>query len=246
MRVPVVQVDDEAQADLAFLHVVQERAAAGAGTQGPSGGVDDMARTVAFGADVPDLLHAEAELRNIGFLGEAETGDGVLRQRAPGALAEQDVFAPHLHSRFVGRARRSVLAPSELACDHARDLAVRPEHQLGAGHARVNLDFKLLRTLSKPAANVGHRNDVAAVIAHERRHGPVRNADHSGGAQQIEAVVGNFQADRRVRFAPIGKQGVKPRRVEHRSGEDVRADFRALLEHADLECGIDLLEPDRG
>ena len=51
--------------------------------------------------------------------------------------------------------------------------------------------------------------------------------------------------DRRAALAPVGQQRVEPDRVEHRAGQDVRADLRALLEHDDAEVGVALLQPDR-
>ena len=66
------------------------------------------------------------------------------------------------------------------------------------------------------------------------------------GAEQIEAVLGDRGLDRRVLAAPVGDQAIEPDRVDHRAGEDMRADLRALLHHDDGRFRRELLQPDRG
>src|SRR4029077_16614148 len=49
--------------------------------------------------------------------------------------------------------------------------------------------------------------------------------------------------------APVGNEGIEADRIDHRAGEDMRADLRALLQHDDGELiaslGGKLLQPDR-
>ena len=45
---------------------------------------------------------------------------------------------------------------------------------------------------------------------------------------------------------PVGDQFVQRARVHHRAGQDVGADFGTLLDQADIDPGIELLETDRG
>ena len=47
-------------------------------------------------------------------------------------------------------------------------------------------------------------------------------------------------------LAPIRDQLVERHRIDHRAGQDMRADFGTLLHHDDAEIGIELLQPDRG
>jgi hypothetical protein len=84
------------------------------------------------------------------------------------------------------------------------------------------------------------------VIVHQRRHHHVRQAHAAAFAEIIEAIVGDGGAQRRLLAAPVRQQPVEPDRIDHRAGEDMGADFRALLHHDDREVGIDLLEADGG
>ena len=63
--------------------------------------------------------------------------------------------------------------------------------------------------------------------------------------QQPELVLAGRHADRRRRLAPVGQQGIERAGFDHRAGQDVRADGRGLLDHADDDLRIELLEPDR-
>ena len=49
----------------------------------------------------------------------------------------------------------------------------------------------------------------------------------------------------RVVAAPPRQQGIEPDRIDHRTGQDMGADFGTLFDQANAEVGIDLLEPDR-
>jgi hypothetical protein len=64
--------------------------------------------------------------------------------------------------------------------------------------------------------------------------------------EEGEAVAGDGGFQRCALRLPVGHQFVQGARVHHRAGEDVGADFGALLDQADAQLGIDLLEPDRG
>ena len=64
-------------------------------------------------------------------------------------------------------------------------------------------------------------------------------------AEHEEIVLLDAHLDRRAALLPIGQQLIQPRRVKHRTGQDMRPHFRALFEDHDLKIGVDLLEPDR-
>ena len=60
-------------------------------------------------------------------------------------------------------------------------------------------------------------------------------------------VVGDRRLERMVGLvAPAGQQPVDADRIDHRAGQDMRADLGALFQHDDGKLGIDLLQPDRG
>ena len=46
-------------------------------------------------------------------------------------------------------------------------------------------------------------------------------------------------------LAPVRNELVERHRIDHRAGQDVRADFGALLHHDNGQIGIELLQPDR-
>ena len=54
--------------------------------------------------------------------------------------------------------------------DNAFDFAVVAVDQFGTRHARENLDAQLFGLLGHPAADIAHRNDVVAVVVHQRWH----------------------------------------------------------------------------
>ena len=45
---------------------------------------------------------------------------------------------------------------------------------LGRGEARIDFDAERLRLGRQPAADIAERDDVVAVVAHQRRHHEVR------------------------------------------------------------------------
>ena len=61
----------------------------------------------------------------------------------------------------------------------------------------------------------------------------------------IATGYGLVDAHRAVLVAPVGQQFVERPGIDHRARKDMRADFRSLLEDADREVGIELLQPDR-
>ncbi len=91
------------------------------------------------------------------------------------------------------------------------------------------------------------RDDVIAVIAHQRRHQHVRQAQRTGGAENEEVIGRHLRLERVIGLrAPAGQQGIHAGRIDHGAGEDMRADLGALLQHDDRQIRIDLFQADRG
>src|SRR4029079_17901365 len=90
--------------------------------------------------------------------------------------------------------------------------------------------------------------DIAAVVAHQRRHEDVRHAEAACLPKIIEAVLADLCCERQVLVAPIRDELVEADRIDHRARQDMRADLRPLLEDDDRELLIllrgELLEPD--
>ncbi|EAU46901.1 hypothetical protein R2601_13804 [Salipiger bermudensis HTCC2601] len=245
VRVLVVQVHHEADIHLVVLDVVDEGTAAGIAAQRPAHGVLDPAFLVLGGVDLPDLLHPEAEFLRLLAVGEVVLGDHLLGERAAHALGEEHVLAVQFHPRLVARAGGAVWVLAELAGDHALHLAIVAIDQFRARHAREDLDAQRLGLLCHPAADIAHGNDVVAVVRHERRHRPVRNAHLAGLAEHVELVLDHRHVDRRALVLPVRDQRVETTGIDHRAGQDMGAHLRAFLEHNDLEIGIQLLQADR-
>ena len=118
--------------------------------------------------------------------------------------------------------------------------------QIGGGKARIDLDAERFGLAGQPAADIAERDDVVAVIVHQRRHHEVGQAERAGRPEHQETVVGDRRLERMiVLVAPAGQQPVDADRIDHGARQDMRADLRALLEHDDGKLGVDLLQPDR-
>jgi hypothetical protein len=126
---------------------------------------------------------------------------------------------------------------------HAPVLAV--EH-LGAGEAGIDLDPQLLRLLGEPAAEIAEADHVVPVVAEKRRH---RQAVALALGEEQHAVLARGRVDGCALRLPVGDQLVQRARLEHRAGQDVRADLGALFDqaHAELPAGRrgELLQADR-
>ncbi|MCY1244769.1 hypothetical protein D9M72_578660 [compost metagenome] len=98
----------------------------------------------------------------------------------------------------------------------------------------------------QPATDIAERDDIVAVIVHQRRHGEVRQADRAGRAEQQELVVLDFGLEGVVGLvAPARQQPVDADGIDDGARQDMRTDFGTLLEHHDRKLRIDLLQPDR-
>ena len=171
--------------------------------------------------------------------------DQRLGQAAARALGKQRVLRAQFHAAREAVLRLAVTADAHVAGRDAGDRAVVVEH-LGGGEARINLDAERFRLGGEPAADLAERDDEVAVVVHQRRHHEIRQPQRARRAEPIEAVLGDRGLDRRVLAAPLRQQAIEADRVDHRAGENVSADLRALLDHDDGRLGRDLLEADRG
>ncbi len=85
------------------------------------------------------------------------------------------------------------------------------------------------------------------MVVHERRHHEVRQPDRAARDHPVEAIVLDLGLQRTIGvLAPVRDQLVQRHRIDHRTGEDVRAHLGTLLHYDDRELGIELFEPDRG
>ena len=66
------------------------------------------------------------------------------------------------------------------------------------------------------------------------------------GGEEDEAVVAGRGEQRGATLLPVGQQLGQGARLDHRAGEDVRADLAALFHHAHGGLRRQLLQPDGG
>ena len=144
----------------------------------------------------------------------------------------------------------AVARDAHVAGDDADDFALGTELGFDGGKARIDLDAQRFGLLREPAAELAETDDVVAVIAHQRRHDEVRNADAADLRQIVEPVVAHFGRHRRAERFPIGDELVERDRIDDGAGKNMRADLRALLDDADgglaARCLRELLQADRG
>ena len=173
----------------------------------------------------------------------------LLRQRAAAAFGEQRVLRVELHAGLVFALVRAVPRHAHVAGRDAAHRALVVVQDLGGGEAGVDLDAERFRLLAEPAADVAEARDVHAVVVHQPRQRPVRNAVRLFRRQDQEAVLGDRRVERRALRLPVGQELVQRARIDDRARKDVRADLRALFEQADgdFAAGLrgELLQADR-
>ena len=196
-----------------------------------------------FRGHLPDFLHADPELGHVRVGVERVSCDHLLGERPANAFRQKDVLAVQFHAGLMVFGRRAVGIPSELARDHALDLAAIADHQFGARHAGKDFDPQGLGLAGHPAAHVPHRHDVVAMVAHQRRHHEIGHPDLSGLAEQPEPVPSHFDADRSALFLPVWNQPGQSARIQDGARKNVGADLGPLFQDDDIQACIQLLEP---
>ena len=249
-RILVVEADHEADRDLIVLEVIEERTAIGLAVERPARRVHDEPGLVLGGVDLPKLFQADAVSLLLACGVELEALKQHAPERAAAALGEERVFRGELHARLEGLGLLAVLADAHVAGGDAAHRAVVVVENLGGREAGIDLDAELLRLLAEPAAEIAEADDVVAVVLHRRQQKRVRHRKRAAGRQEHELLVGDRRVERCTFRFPIGNELIERARLDHRAGKDVRADFRAFLDHAngDLAPGRrrQLLQPDRG
>ncbi len=119
------------------------------------------------------------------------------------------------------------------------------EH-LGAGKAGIDFDAQRFGLFAQPAAHLAEADDVVAVVLETAGQEEGRQIDEAVLRQEGEAVAADGRIQRRAKRLPVGDQFVQRTRIHDRAGKDMGADFRALLDQADIDFGIDLFQADRG
>ena len=246
IRILVVQVHDETDRHHVVLEMIEERPAASLHVERPAERVLDQPRLVVFRLDLPQFLEADAELARLTAFGEAVSGDQYLGERAARALADQHVFAHQRHAGRIVRTVRAVLLHAHVAGDHARHRAFVVIDEVHGREARIDFDAQRLGLGRQPPADIAERDDVVAVVVHQRRHHEIGQPEGAGGTEHQEMVGGDRRLEGMIGvLAPARQQTVDADRIDDRAGKDMRADLAALLQHHDRQVRVELLQPDR-
>ena len=252
VRILIVEMHDESDRDQLVLEVIEERSAAGRVVERPALAVKHQARPMLVRRDLPQLLDADAVLLRIDAVAQVEFRHQLLRQRAAASFREQRVFRAQLHAGLIVGLVRSVFGDAHVAggnTEHRAAALRRVVQNLGRGESRVDLDTERFRLLREPSTQIPEADDVVAMVAHQRRQEPVRDAVCLVRRKHHEPVFGDRRFQRSAPGLPIRNKLVDRFGIDHRAGQDVRADLGAFFEHANADFALglrgELLQSDR-
>ncbi len=245
MRVFVVQMDHKADINLIVLKMVNERPATGIATQGPTHSVGYLPFLVVLRLDFPDLLHAQTIFLNIRPSLQIIFLNHLLGKAAAHPFGQENILAVKHHPGLITRPLGAIGVHTELARNNAFNLAIVTVNQLRARHAGENLYAHLFSLLCHPAAHIRHRDNVIAVVVHQRRHREVRNTDGTTLPQHQETIFSHLGLDRRPALFPVRHQSIQPDGIQNRTRKDMRPNFGALFKHHNIQICIKLFQPDR-
>ena len=98
----------------------------------------------------------------------------MLAEIASRAFREQGVFPAQFHSAREIVLRFTVLADAHIAGGDTRNCAVPVKENFGGGKPWIDFNPERFRLCRQPTADVAKRDDVVAVIVHQRRHHEIR------------------------------------------------------------------------
>ena len=205
-----------------------------------------QARPVVLRLDLPELLEADAEFRRLAVLRKSNRAISCLASepRAPSAISMYFARSamPGVKAGLVLR-RLCATPMSPVATPTTAPFSI--EQHLGRRKARIDLDAERLGLGRQPAADVAERDDVIAVVVHQRRHQKFGKRNEPERPSQrkrssVTAVLNGLSPS-----SPSGQQPVDADRIDHGAGQDMRADLGALFQHDHGDLGIELLQADR-
>ena len=154
---------------------------------------------------------------------------------AAAALGKHRVLGVQFHALLVLLGGLSVAAHAHVAGGHAAHAAVGVEQHFGAGKPGVDFNAKFIGLAAQPAADVGKTDDIIAVVLEAARQQHLGHLAVARFRQQQEAVFADCGVERRPGGFPVGNKFADGTRVHHRTGQDMRADFRAFFYDADAD-----------
>ena len=166
-------------------------------------------------------------------VGQAKARLELLGQRAAHALADEGVLGVQFDTGLVVGALIAVLIDAEHAGDDALHRAVFVVDDFGGGHAGIDLDTERLGVGGQRATDIAQRGDVVAVVQHPLRERQPRDVQVAMRAEDHELVAGDLGLQRNAELLPVRQQLIDAARIDHRAGQNMSADFGALLQTRD-------------
>ena len=231
MRIGVVQVNDETDGKKVGAEMVRKGSASRLRSERPTHRVQHVAWPVLVGLNLPELLHSKSEFGRVATFVQSEAPNQLLRDRTTRPFGDNDVFSEDLDTGLVARAGLAVFRETELPRNHTLQGAVGSEHRLGCRESRQHFGAERLRLLREPTADISERCDVTALVAHKRWHECIRDPECAGRTQHQEAVALDGSVQGGPALPPIRNQGVQTHGIDNRAGQDMCADFGALLQN---------------
>src|SRR5204863_1872799 len=161
---------------------------------------------------------------------EGEAPHRRLRQIAADAIGQNRDFRANVDARLESRLPLSLFADSAIPGANTDD-AIALVEDLDGGETSKHVDTSGLDEAAEPFDESTERDDVIAVILKRWRRD--RKPQSTGSGEEIHAVVVNFRRERRSLRGEVRHQPMKCGRIEHRTGEHVRANLARLFEHGD-------------
>ena len=146
------------------------------------------------------------------------------------ALGEHRHLRDEIGARLEVAHRLTVARAALVAGAHADDAPVREEQLLGS---RLRQDHRaaFFRTLAEPAAELRQGEDPVALVAHRRRR---RDPERVSLREDVHGLAVH-RAVRRQVLDPVAvlEEAAERARIDHRTGEQVRARLLPLLDDGD-------------
>jgi hypothetical protein len=151
------------------------------------------------------------------------------------AFREERIAALQRHARLVCGSRFTIAPDAHVAGSDAGDRAVIAVQHFRGREAGKNFHTEPLGLLGEPAADVAEAHHVHAVVPEACRKGEIRQLVCAALGEEHEAVLADGRIERGVELPPVRYELGERARVHYRSRQDVRADLRALFQHADAD-----------
>src|SRR5579862_3971547 len=238
---------DEPDCAEILSEVIHEASAARVVPEGPPHRMHHQARAVLSRREFPKFLQSDAEFLWLTSGAKIILCEQALAQRAARPFGEQRVFA---EQRDAGRVRILVMAVAghtQVAGHDALYLARFTEDEVDRGKTRIDFNTQPFCFPRQPTAEIAEAGDVHTMIAHQRGHDEIGNAQTSSCAEIVKTILPDRGLEGRPFKPPIGNKFVERHGIDHRTRKNVGADLRPLLEDAytqlAIRCGRELLQP---